>query len=313
MGTQNRLCYELLDTVKSEDGQFIPCIMEEGVSGYRKTDWLWGTDRKIAEECRDQKNEGLGLSRAEAIAIVVSSMKAEPINNLRANDLTVKSSEFSFDDPETYSIVSFYDPFENYDESIDEMLVIADKNGIDIPWEDSDPREWERERLCRFIENEGIEFNPEGETKNLAADFLSVYPRLFINANALASAIDEKTREDKVPMMNFVWPVTVVGSAEELQVDLLGSPVVLVEINDNLYFALSGGGMDFSWELAEAYIAAGQYPPVDLCYLPNMAGENRIGVVKVCQRGLEIAQGLLNSARNQLAFQAYTIHTRGRL
>ncbi len=67
-----RLCYTILETVTSEDGQFIPCIVKENEMGYFKTDWLWGKDLKLAQQCADEKNEGLGHT-PEDVAIIVAS------------------------------------------------------------------------------------------------------------------------------------------------------------------------------------------------------------------------------------------------
>jgi hypothetical protein len=66
--------YIIQDTVKTVDGEFIPCIAIEGVPGYHKTDWHWGTDRGIAQECANDKNQQLGLSADRVIEITLSSL-----------------------------------------------------------------------------------------------------------------------------------------------------------------------------------------------------------------------------------------------
>lgn len=48
-------------------------------------------------------------------------------------------------------------------------------------------------------------------------------------------------------------------------------PLCLVEIEDEMHLALTGGGMDLSWEIVEAYTALGQLPPVHFD-LPAMSG-----------------------------------------
>ena len=72
---ENRLAYQILETVRDKNGEYIPCIAEEGVSGYTKTDWHWGTDKELAQSCIDDKNERLGLDKKEAMKIIFSSMK----------------------------------------------------------------------------------------------------------------------------------------------------------------------------------------------------------------------------------------------
>ena len=69
-------CYFILETVKDEDGGYVPCIAVEDEPGYYRTDWNWGTDKDLAEQCVDQKNEALGINPREAFAIVLSSMAA---------------------------------------------------------------------------------------------------------------------------------------------------------------------------------------------------------------------------------------------
>lgn len=39
-----------------------------------------------------------------------------------------------------------------------------------------------------------------------------------------------------------------------------------------LSFSLTGGGQDFTWQIAEAYVRLGYLPPIALCELPNEAG-----------------------------------------
>jgi hypothetical protein len=74
------------------------------------------------------------------------------------------------------------------------------------------------------------------------------------------------------PMMSYAYPVHHVaddGAARAL-VDL---PVCLVEVDGSTYLALTGGGMDLSWEICAAYVALGHLPPVHFAGdLPAMAG-----------------------------------------
>lgn len=68
--------YFICETVLAEDGGFIPCIAEEGLPGFYKTDWNWGTDREMAEQIANQKNEAMGFTPKQAIKVVLSSMNA---------------------------------------------------------------------------------------------------------------------------------------------------------------------------------------------------------------------------------------------
>lgn len=72
--TNKRTAYFLNPNEKTDSGEFIPCIAVEGVEGYHRTDWTWGTDEDIAVQCVHEKNERLGLSREDAETIVLSTM-----------------------------------------------------------------------------------------------------------------------------------------------------------------------------------------------------------------------------------------------
>lgn len=75
------------------------------------------------------------------------------------------------------------------------------------------------------------------------------------------------------PMMSWAWPVTLRRSAEDAAESLTHLPVCIVEHTEHgTLLALTGGGMDLSWELCEAYIRLGLAPPIKLCSLPRMAG-----------------------------------------
>lgn len=65
------------------------------------------------------------------------------------------------------------------------------------------------------------------------------------------------------PMMNYWYPVESLDGyrAEDAAAKLAGTCLVVVEVNGNWGIALSGGGMDLSWEICEAYIALGNLPP----------------------------------------------------
>jgi len=72
-----RLAIIILETERTADGQYIPCIVKEGERGYYRTDWAWGKDKKIAEACATSRNERSGLSEDDVTTIVGSSMFAK--------------------------------------------------------------------------------------------------------------------------------------------------------------------------------------------------------------------------------------------
>ena len=73
---ENRV-YVILETVRADDGGYIPCIAIQGEKGYYKTDWNWGNDLQVANKICDEKNLALGFSPKTAYKIVLSSMFAK--------------------------------------------------------------------------------------------------------------------------------------------------------------------------------------------------------------------------------------------
>lgn len=81
------------------------------------------------------------------------------------------------------------------------------------------------------------------------------------------------------PMMNYWYPLAEqerewssfdpIDAAARLGV----SSLTIVQIGDEYGLALAGGGMDFSWQICEAYIVLGYCPPVHFADLPRMAEE----------------------------------------
>ena len=77
------------------------------------------------------------------------------------------------------------------------------------------------------------------------------------------------------PMMNYRYPVELyrIGGEAAAARALMHLPVCLVEMGNDWYLALTGGGMDLSWELCEAYMRLGYLPPASLVNLPRYAGK----------------------------------------
>ena len=82
------------------------------------------------------------------------------------------------------------------------------------------------------------------------------------------------------PMMNYWYPVdswqidsgSGMGGPESSAKAVADLPVCIVQVNGQYGLALTGGGMDLSWEICEAYTRLGLLPPVHFCKLPRMAG-----------------------------------------
>lgn len=89
----------------------------------------------------------------------------------------------------------------------------------------------------------------------------------------------EGTDRAEGPMMSSYWPVR--DDATDLDEDdlcrmaakIAHLPLCVVYVDGTVGLALTGGGMDLSWEIAEAFIRIGYYPPTGLGTLPQMAME----------------------------------------
>lgn len=71
--TEKRRCYYIL---LSQGAPYRPVIVEEGTSGYCRTDWEWGDNLADAERLAAEKNERLGLTPEDVEEIITSSMAA---------------------------------------------------------------------------------------------------------------------------------------------------------------------------------------------------------------------------------------------
>ncbi len=96
-----------------------------------------------------------------------------------------------------------------------------------------------------------------------------------------------------VPMMNYAYPIHL-DDAAGAQATLMGAvvPLCVVEIGGDPFLALTGGGMDLSWSICEAYVALGLLPPAHFAgKLPNQGDPwlERPDVLDACVRSLQLA------------------------
>lgn len=92
---------------------------------------------------------------------------------------------------------------------------------------------------------------------------------------------DENWQE---PMMNTWWPLPDFSPSEDDAKNLAGSPFAMCIVQnletDEYGLALTGGGMNMSWDIAGAYILLGYLPPVHL-RLPRFAGKRLTPTARV--------------------------------
>lgn len=126
-----------------------------------------------------------------------------------------------------------------------------------------------KDLYCDFVGSEPTEFNfGEGFDETWEC----VYPKGWDFDN------DERSLDEISPMMNYYYPIKLdrVGSPEEGAriLDKFGGNVCLVYFpeKEEYAMALTGGGMDLSWDICEGYMLLGYLPPVHFCDLPAFAG-----------------------------------------
>ena len=109
------------------------------------------------------------------------------------------------------------------------------------------------------------------------------------------------------PMMNYYYPLPEFsyvlkehfggggGSLKRAALEIAkAGPLCLVEIGNDYALALTGGGMDLSWEICHAYILAGYLPPLHFHDLPHMCGYNERPMAKLvvgaCLKAARVAR-----------------------
>jgi hypothetical protein len=83
------------------------------------------------------------------------------------------------------------------------------------------------------------------------------------------------------PLMNYYYPIDLdrIGGADEAAKQLVDLPLCVVQFYDEDGYdsgdalALTGGGMDLSWEIVEGYVRLGYLPPTHFSRLPEYSGK----------------------------------------
>ena len=94
--------------------------------------------------------------------------------------------------------------------------------------------------------------------------------------------------------MNYWYPARI-KDCEAAAKELAHLPLCIVEFKDGTTgLALTGGGMDLSWEICSAFLSLGFYPPVHF-RLPAMCGrglsEHDLLIAEACKESARIAAG----------------------
>jgi hypothetical protein len=148
--------------------------------------------------------------------------------------------------------------------------------------------------------------------KNLYCDTVDVKPIYFDFGKGYMETWEvplnlteqEQENEEFSPMMNYYYPLpnlfvhdmkTLFGEDWATKIKKqLSNTTLIYFLNDETYaLALTGGGMDFSWEICESFINLGYLPPFHFCELPNMAGiqyntAKVKRIIRACKRSCDI-------------------------
>lgn len=95
------------------------------------------------------------------------------------------------------------------------------------------------------------------------------------------------------PMMNYWYPIEGQLYPEADAAKLVHLPLCIVKVDDVWGLALTGGGMDLTWEIVEAFTVLGYLPPVHFAKrVPAMCGrgispKDRY-LLKACKRALVV-------------------------
>lgn len=66
---QGQQAYFISEDEKHGDGGYRALIVTDGEKGYRRTEWNWGTDTRMAQQTCDMYNAALHVSKATAAEI----------------------------------------------------------------------------------------------------------------------------------------------------------------------------------------------------------------------------------------------------
>jgi len=117
------------------------------------------------------------------------------------------------------------------------------------------------------------------------------------------------------PMMNYYTPLDPISTftPEQAAWAIRDFPLCIVAVDgENYGLALTGGGMDLSWEIAGAFIALGYYPPAHIDRLPRMAGmqptADRVRIVQALMQRDRHQIGILERNITDLADLLYKLH-----
>lgn len=171
---------------------------------------------------------------------------------------------------------------------------------VDYDWSSEDARgEWREPNWRAYAVPECYECYEHARWN----DSIGAYA--CVNQECERVGLEIEPDEPAAPMMNYHYPLPDLNrfqasydapvDVREVEWRIRDLPLCLVEWDDGGYsLALTGGGMDLSWEICEAFTRLGYLPPLHFADLPAMAGmprdEDDQYVIDACLRTAEVAE-----------------------
>lgn len=166
-------------------------------------------------------------------------------------------------------------------------------------WEMTTPDEGE-EATCNDCGDPIVFADDRWEHKNVTDGLMDEDDAVPADHDAELDVVlwNDEHGQPEGPMMNYWYPLHESGRdfSPEMAARTLAQhnlPLCVVEVDGDYGLALTGGGMDLSWEIAEAFARLGYCPPLHFCNLPRMAGRERYEstpyVLRACAYSARIA------------------------
>jgi hypothetical protein len=186
-----------------------------------------------------------------------------------------------------------------------------DDVGYDHP--DPDPWKMDRDALRAFVADSGIDdVSGEDEDAIREAAVSALNAGDIDGLDDWRECVRERMQDEPdryTPMMNYYYPLPELKyrwpspEAAQAHLELYGGPVCVALVCDEPVLALTGGGMDISDRIAEAYMLLGYLPPFHFCDLPEYGGaltEQRRWVIDGCVRSCQVMEGWAQRRRQKL-------------
>jgi hypothetical protein len=226
------------------------------------------------------------------------------LDRLYCDAVTVSAIPFDFSEgyTERWDIV--------YPEPKDWTLAQCKKWLDDIGYHYPEPNPWgmDRDQMTSLLNEISIEvYDHESDEVLRQAVVANLDDETLDGLDDWRECVRDKMPDQAdryTPMMNYLYPLPdfrMDPSKAQALLDTEGGAVCVVDVGGETYMALTGGGMDMSWDIAHGYMLLGYYPPLDYCNLPDFAGqrasEKNLWIVQGCLRSCEIAR---STAKNRI-------------